>query len=507
MPDTRWFNETLHVESSKKILPTPAVLDALKQDYPIEASIADLVDNSIDARASLVLVRLFRRAGRLLGMCVADNGRGMSESEIDRAMQFAGRRDYSASDLGMFGLGLKTASLSQSDSVTVLSRSRGHAAVGRRWTEAGIKHADWRCDVIAADDCASELRLRWGSLGVLGTGTLVRWDHVRDFDRLPVAEIPKYVGALRRAITNHVGLKLHRILASGKVRILLDELDVDTGEQGLESSIEPLNPFPDETGRRGYPRHFVIRVPEHGDLEVRAHIWPKKSTARGFKLETGKVAAHQGFYFFRHDRLVQDGDWNGVRAKAEPHLSLARVEIDIPDALATYFRVRSTKRGVDVPRSFTSAVESAFAKDDPEIGFRDYLAAAEEVYRTRGEQQERPVLKPGAGIPAAVRKALERESVPFRPGDGMTLKWGTIPGKDFFWFDRETDEVVLNERYRTALLSGRKASSADLPVLRALIFFLLAPTLERERDSVAESGRLRALQSALIAAAELERSK
>ena len=168
---------------------------------------------------------------------------------------------------------------------------------------------------------------------------------------------------------------------------------------------------------------------------------------------------------------------------------------------------RATKRGVDVPRSFTSAVESAFAKDDPEIGFRDYLAAAEEVYRTRGEQQERPVLKPGAGIPAAVRKALERESVPFRPGDGMTLKWGTIPGKDFFWFDRETDEVVLNERYRTALLSGRKASSADLPVLRALIFFLLAPTLERERDSVAGSGRLRALQSALIAAAELERSK
>lgn len=505
MSDTPWFHETLRIVSHTRIPPTPDVLDALKQNYAIEASIADLVDNSIDAGAKIVLIRLIRRMNRIVSLCIADNGRGMTEVEIDRAMQFAAKRDYTANDLGMFGLGLKTASLSQAEALTVLSRAKGQSAVGRGWSEVGIKAKDWRCDVVGSEAAAGELELDWGPLGAIKVGTVVRWDRVHDFDRLPDEEVAKYVSDLRRAIPNHVGLKLHRLLKARRVRIVLDEIDADSGAEGLRSEVDPLDPFPPTTGKRGYPKQFLVRLPEGGELPIIAHIWPKRSSERGFKLESGKLAEHQGFYFFRHDRLVQDGGWNQLRAGAEPHLSLARVEIDIPDALSGYFRVHSTKRGVDVPRTFTQAIQSAKAKDG--TTFTQYLATAEDVYRTRGEQKERPVMRPGRGIPAPVVDALEREGVPFMRGDGMSLRWGRVTGKVFFEFDRESDEVVLNDRYRDALLAGRKAGGADLPVVRTLLYFLLAPTLERERESVAERGRINAIQAALIAAARLESEK
>ena len=56
-------------------------------------------------------------------LTVLDNGVGMTPAEIREAMRFGSLRDYEQDDLGKFGLGLKTSSLSQCDSLTVSSRN------------------------------------------------------------------------------------------------------------------------------------------------------------------------------------------------------------------------------------------------------------------------------------------------------------------------------------------------------------------------------------------------
>src|SRR3954471_4628698 len=93
-----------HVEvcGHETLPPTPDILDALERDYPLEASIADLVDNSIDATSRNVVVRFLRRGKRLLSLCIADDGSGMSAHDLRKAMQFAARRHYGRKDLGMF---------------------------------------------------------------------------------------------------------------------------------------------------------------------------------------------------------------------------------------------------------------------------------------------------------------------------------------------------------------------------------------------------------------------
>src|SRR5215831_5102639 len=139
---------SVELSGHQTVRPTPDILDALEQDYPLEASIADLVDNSIDAGARNVHIRFTRSGPRLIRLCIADDGNGMTKEQIELAMQFAARRRYGRNDLGMFGVGLKTASLSQAESVVVASRAKGNIAVGRRWTKSGIKKHDWRLDIL-----------------------------------------------------------------------------------------------------------------------------------------------------------------------------------------------------------------------------------------------------------------------------------------------------------------------------------------------------------------------
>ena len=120
----------------EEIQPDPqGILDALSRvGYSIEVAVADLVDNSIDAGASKVIVRLWLTGGHITGVTVADDGQGMSNDEMSEAMRFGSsgiERDVGGPRLGKFGLGLKSASFSQCRDLAVASR-QGTAGSGRR---------------------------------------------------------------------------------------------------------------------------------------------------------------------------------------------------------------------------------------------------------------------------------------------------------------------------------------------------------------------------------------
>ena len=494
----------LELSGHETVRPTPDLLDALERDYPLEASIADLVDNSIDAKARHVLIRFMSSRGRLVALCVADDGRGMTSSEIRRAMRFADRRRYSSKDLGMFGVGLKTASLSQAEILVVASRASGHQAVGRQWTKSGIKKHDWSLDVLTLGSAKEILDHNWGTLGRIRKGTVVRWDRVHDFDRL-YSGVDEYLEEAKQRIHNHLGLKLHRFLIRKNFRIDIDVEDVDTGEVGPPEQVRAMNPFPSATtcGATGYPKDFLVKFPGVGRVTMKAHIWRKKSKDEGYKLGGGRVAEHQGFYFFRHDRLIQDGGWNGLIGTTEPHMSLARVGVDIPDALRTYLKVQSNKARVDVPATFAAAVRAARAGDG--TSFEGFLNKADEVYRRRSEPRARPLLAPGSGIPADVRRALEERSVPFVRGQKCTITWTDLPTSGLIHVDQENRQILLNSRYRKVLLRDAHGGKTDLPLVRTLLYFVFESMLAGDRVGPVEKLRIEAIQASINAALRLEK--
>src|SRR5690606_36634325 len=93
-----------------------AMLESLRGvGYSIETALADIVDNSLAAGARNVWVRAHFDS-KNAWLSVLDDGSGMGVDELRQAMVLGGRgpsAPRAASDLGRFGLGLKTASFSQ----------------------------------------------------------------------------------------------------------------------------------------------------------------------------------------------------------------------------------------------------------------------------------------------------------------------------------------------------------------------------------------------------------
>ena len=82
--------------------------------YTTPAAVADLIDNSISAGASEISIQYV--SGENGYIAILDNGEGMSAEDLRLAMKYGSGdpwQERSESDLGRFGLGLKTASLSQ----------------------------------------------------------------------------------------------------------------------------------------------------------------------------------------------------------------------------------------------------------------------------------------------------------------------------------------------------------------------------------------------------------
>jgi hypothetical protein len=339
--------------SRENLIPSAARLMESLRDigYDLPAAVADLVDNSIDAGASSVDVTVAHQEDDPW-IRIADNGHGMSPSRLDEAMRYGSRRAYGKSDLGRFGLGLKTASLSQCRRLTIATRRTPRARIEiRRWDLDEVsRHNEWRLERPTPRDCAPAL------LDPLaGTaGTVVMWENL---DRLLGRRRPNGV-AFRAALyaasdrlAEHLEMVFHRFILG----------EAGGGKRGVTISLDgtPLaawDPF-----ARDEPHS--IRLPpqtaalKHGgrthDVTVQPYILPTQ-------IQFSSPAAHaraagparwnrqQGLYIYRADRLIQSGGWNRLRTMDE-HSKLARIALDVPAGADGAFGVNVSKMRVTLP--------------------------------------------------------------------------------------------------------------------------------------------------------------
>ncbi|MFB7511744.1 ATP-binding protein [Streptomyces sp. NPDC056144] len=465
---SNWTAE-VPVDGSTRLPPDAGYGKALaNQGYGFKNAVADLIDNSIDAGADKIVVHFLRNADRILSLLVIDNGHGMDAEGLEQAMTVGRRRAYGDSALGMYGTGLKAASLSNAGALTVISRTRKSTPVGRKLTAEGIEDG-FRCDTVAAEFARSQVDVYDGIIE--WQGTIVRWDRVREFETVAPGQADAYLSDAISQLEVHLGLYLHRFL-SRNVYIDIAVWDVETGDEVDHSSVEPLDPFGYKVpGRAGYPRKFAARVEGAGPVLLEAHIWPAKSKAPGFNV--GAVNERQGFYFYRHDRLVQAGGWNGVRTP-DNKLSLARVAVDLPDGSGQVFSLDVKKEGVQVTSAFTTGVTEA--SDGAGSTFRAFLTDAEEAYRTAASRAviERPaVIPPGKGFDPKIKRTVGQELLAKGGEEPIRMEWSDLPEGKFFDLDREENTVLLNKEYREDFNDGRRGGSNDAPVTKTLLYLLL----------------------------------
>ncbi|MFD2474737.1 ATP-binding protein [Amycolatopsis silviterrae] len=495
------WHEQVAISGSVALPPDPRAMEGLGRNHSLETALADLIDNSIDAQASEVLIRFVRRAGRLRALYVVDNGHGMGRNEIDMAMTVGSRRVYGHADLGRFGLGLKAASFSQARAVTVISKTAGTPPVGRRWVLDDTRE-NFLCDIVSEEFCFDEFDREWG-IADGNSGTVVRWDAVNGFPTTDDAlRVEKFLTQTVAAIRRHLGLVLHRVLEDGRVAIMIDVEDVGSAYPGPRVPVSAVNPFGYlKSGRPGYPKDLVTTSGDH-KIEFRCHIWPGRSRTEEFRVRDAPVN-HQGIYFYRNDRLLQaGGEWAGLHT-IDPALQLARIAVDIDDDILGLFRMNPEKSRVLIGPDFTALAENARAEDGSDIA--TYLADAEETYRRsrKRNRTRKAMIPPGKGFAPQLRSVIEDE-IPALPRlEGISIKWRRFDNDLFFDVDRTNSTLWLNQAYRPGP-AGQRHTVNDVPLLKALLYLLVEDVFEGDYLGAKDKDNIDLWQEILTAAAKSE---
>ena len=143
------------------------------QGYTPQTAIADIIDNSLAAGATLIDVRISPQPNGKSVVQIADNGVGMDGDTLKRAMQIGSSVDLARTSLSVYGMGLKAASMSFSRRFAVVSRALNEEPVVAIWDMDTQIEKPW----IVYFDTADENSLKKLDKVTEGKpGTIVIWE-------------------------------------------------------------------------------------------------------------------------------------------------------------------------------------------------------------------------------------------------------------------------------------------------------------------------------------------
>lgn len=310
--------------------PSAACLSASMRDlgYSLETAVADIVDNSISANATAIDI-VCDLSGANPSLTILDNGWGMNSDEIVEAMRHGTvnpKQTRSPTDLGRFGLGLKTASFSQCRTLTVASAKDGELS-GAVWSLDRIDLLDdWMLSILD-DKEIDDLDL---GETLKDNGTVVIWT---DLDRLFEDETgirrDEIVNEKLHVVEKHLSLVFHRFLAGeikGRKKIAISL----NGHQ-----VAAFDPFCRKNSATQILPEEVVYVGDTA-IQMQPFILPHHSRLTAseydFYQSRSDFISNQGAYIYRNGRLMAWGDWFRLIPKGEA-TKLARVQIDFLNSL------------------------------------------------------------------------------------------------------------------------------------------------------------------------------
>lgn len=343
--------------------------------YSPETAIADIIDNSISANANNIIIKSVWN-GADTHISILDDGNGMNNDALIDALRPGSKNpleERSESDLGRFGLGLKTASFSQTRKFTVFSKAKDYRPCYWTWDLDFVnKQQAWDLVKYAPDSEIWEAKLDTSS-----SGTCVLWWQLdrliglsTDIDNVKAKS--KFLQTLDN-IKKHISMVFHQYIDEG-LNIVFNERKVTSWDPFMIGT-DSLQTKPESSLSQGNIKIKGFILPHRSKLSPEEYIYgkgPKDSWT-----------AHQGFYVYRNKRLLVAGDWLGF-FKKEVHYDLSRIKIELPNNMDKDWKI-------DIKKSIAN----------PPIQFREQILAiakevrnqAVEVYRHKGKVIRRKLSK------------------------------------------------------------------------------------------------------------------
>lgn len=361
-------------ELVEKQFPAKTLLTGLRAiGYSFSTAVADIIDNSISAEATTVNI-FFDPLASIPYFCVLDNGNGMSFSELNNAMlpgsDRTGKED-SEIELGRFGLGLKSASLSQCREFIVASKKCEK-----------INAMSFDLDVI--EDC-NKLMLkvldeydvgRLPYIDLLKTyenGTLVVWNK---FDKIE-SSAKSFEDSFRNVVAEakkHVEFVFHRFYDG--IEIYFNNKRIERRDPFLLSSF----------GRQQTGRTTSVSI-DGSIITITPYTLPfansLTSEEKALLGNPKSIYDEQGFYIYRNKRLISWGNWMRMGVRSELN-KLARIQVDIPSSLDEVWTLDVKKSSAKIPDMIKSQIKASVA---------DSIARSKRTTRFPGTKEQASELR------------------------------------------------------------------------------------------------------------------
>lgn len=334
-----------------------ALMTAMRSmGYSFESAIADIIDNSIAAKATKIEIKCpTNPLEEYIAIC--DNGVGMTSNELFNAMKYGSSYcgdERNETDLGRFGLGLKSASLSQCRKLTVISK-KNNTLSSFVWSLDHIqKEKNWEIAEYSQKEIKGLLFVDY--LNDKKSGTVVLW---QDFDIIQKTSGQVYaeLSKLQQSTSNYIALIFHRYL-SNKIEIYSNNY-----------KIEPLDPFLENHPKTDKRRKIILQILDSKGIERKVEVQPfvlpfqNDLSTEDKKLSGGieNYRSKQGFYIYRNKRLIIWGTWFGRHR--DELTKYARIRVDIPNTLDDIWDIDIKKQNAKIPnvvkKQLTKAVDEA----------------------------------------------------------------------------------------------------------------------------------------------------
>lgn len=339
--------------SAEEFIPNPVNLLESNRSlgYSIEEAVSDLIDNSISANSKNISFHILRKNSSPKFILLDDgNGMSLDNDELVNSFKLASMNPLEkreSNDLGRFGFGLKTASLSQSRSFIVITKRKNKDLISRALDLDFIKKKNkWILRCVENDEMLGFDK----KIIEKGHGTAIIWNK---WDKSP--DDDQNFTSLHNNIVDYLSVCFHKFIEDG-IKIYSNE-----------TLINPCSPIPNDGGAKiqstvslknsnSNLSAYVLQHPSKWDKD-----YDKSSLLNSFKLFSG-FDRQQGIYIYRGNRLLTPkGGWLGL-IRPTSHSKLARVTIEYPNDADNLWSLDIKKTSATIPFKFKKEIEKFIKK-------------------------------------------------------------------------------------------------------------------------------------------------
>ena len=316
----------------------PSLIESMRSlGYSFPAAIADLLDNSISAKARNI--DIISTPGMEPSLIILDDGNGMTENELCEAMRYGSSNPLETrreDDLGRFGLGMKAASLSQCRKLIVVSKKEGKVSAYSWDLDYVIDSESWMLMGFTEEEM-----LQFPHIDQLLEKEHGTYIYLSEFDRIKegTGNLAETFNKCLDDMINHLALVFHRFIDEG-LTIRVNQLELEARD--------PFLSYHRATQRK---RESSFRI-NNEKITLKPFILPHLSKLSQDDLDKvggkDRLRSEQGFYVYRNKRLIIWGTWFRLERKDELN-KLARVMVDIPNSLDYMWSIDIKKSAATLP--------------------------------------------------------------------------------------------------------------------------------------------------------------